>query len=171
MRRTASLPNLPPNEIVEYSFSQLTIHSTVVVHSLSSFKFTVTSTPEMYSTNITEKSNEEAAYLPGQPLIPLHDTRAVLEFLLHDMIPDDLSRISGRLWWMSKQDSSNISPLHRQKVKGCEIIITEKPRLHLVWAHDRIFIKPLPSYLLTGPILHALDPFSSSSSSHHADWE
>ncbi|EDN97567.1 hypothetical protein SS1G_12419 [Sclerotinia sclerotiorum 1980 UF-70] len=50
---------------------------------------------------------------------------------------------------MSKHDSKSISPLHRQKVKGRDIVITEDPRLHLVWYHDRIFIKPLPKYLLS----------------------
>jgi hypothetical protein len=50
---------------------------------------------------------------------------------------------------MSKQDSKNISPLHRQKVKNREIIITKDPRLHLIWYHNRIFIKPLLKYLLS----------------------
>lgn len=30
-----------------------------------------------------------------------------------------------------------------------EIIVTEGPRLHLVWIYDRVFIKPLPRYLLS----------------------
>ncbi|KAG9228859.1 hypothetical protein BJ875DRAFT_508267 [Amylocarpus encephaloides] len=50
---------------------------------------------------------------------------------------------------MSTNSSSNINPLHRQRVKGREIIVTEEPRLHLVWFHDRIYIKPLPKYLLS----------------------
>ncbi|KAG9228114.1 hypothetical protein BJ875DRAFT_508683 [Amylocarpus encephaloides] len=50
---------------------------------------------------------------------------------------------------MSTYSSSNINPLHRQRVKGREIIVTEEPRLHLVWFHDRIFMKPLPRYLLS----------------------
>ncbi|KAK1964059.1 hypothetical protein LY78DRAFT_659741 [Colletotrichum sublineola] len=48
---------------------------------------------------------------------------------------------------MSKQDSRNISPLHRQIVKRRTIIITEDPKLHLAWINDRIFIKPLPRYV------------------------
>jgi hypothetical protein len=47
------------------------------------------------------------------------------------------------------QSSTNISPLHRQKVKGRDIILTEDPRLHLIWYYDRIFLKPLPQYLLS----------------------
>ena len=49
----------------------------------------------------------------------------------------------------STQSSSNISALHRQKVKGREIVVTEDPRLHLVWIYDRVFVKPLPRYLLS----------------------
>ena len=30
-----------------------------------------------------------------------------------------------------------------------DIVITEEVRLHLVWIHDSIFIKPLPKYLLS----------------------
>ncbi|KAH8696949.1 hypothetical protein GQ44DRAFT_744375 [Phaeosphaeriaceae sp. PMI808] len=57
--------------------------------------------------------------------------------------------MAPRLWIMTTFSSGNINPLHRQRVKGREIIITEEPRLHLVWIHNRIFIKPLPRYLLS----------------------
>jgi hypothetical protein len=52
------------------------------------------------------------------------------------------------LWMMFVQSSANISSLHRQRVKGRPIVI-EDPKLHLVWFYDRIFIKPLPGYLLS----------------------
>ncbi|KAL4745418.1 hypothetical protein BDW72DRAFT_211464 [Aspergillus terricola var. indicus] len=55
--------------------------------------------------------------------------------------------MASKLWWMSKQDSGNISPLHRQTVKNRQIIVTEDPRLHLIWIDNRIFLKPLPRYL------------------------
>jgi hypothetical protein len=50
---------------------------------------------------------------------------------------------------MTTPSSDNINALHRQRVKGREVIVTEEPRLHLVWLHNRIFIKPLPRYLLS----------------------
>jgi hypothetical protein len=34
-------------------------------------------------------------------------------------------------------------------MKRREIVVTEDPRLHLVWIYDRVFIKPLPKYLLS----------------------
>lgn len=53
------------------------------------------------------------------------------------------------LWLMSEQSASNISPLHRQRVKGRTIIVTEDPKLHLVWKANEIYIKPLPAYILS----------------------
>ena len=85
--------------------------------------------------------------LPGYPRISLQDRHGLLEFLRTEYCSADLDRIADRLLWMSKQDSANISPLHRQSVKRRNIVVTEDPKLHLVWIHDRIFVKPLPLYL------------------------
>jgi hypothetical protein len=43
----------------------------------------------------------------------------------------------------------NISPLHHQALKGRQILLTERPDLHLVWNYTCIFIKPLPMCLLS----------------------
>lgn len=40
-------------------------------------------------------------------------------------------------------------PLHRQLLMFRDIVITEEPELHLVWTSRRIFIKPLPRFLLS----------------------
>jgi hypothetical protein len=85
--------------------------------------------------------------LPGHPRIKLSDQKSLFHFIRQEVWAADLETISAKLWWMSKQDCSNISPLHRQMVKKRKIIITEDPRLHLVWIDDRIFVKPLPQYL------------------------
>ncbi len=39
--------------------------------------------------------------------------------------------------------------MHHQAVRGRKIIVTENPQLHLVWYYDRIYIKPIPRYLLS----------------------
>lgn len=39
-------------------------------------------------------------------------------------------------------------PLHRQQLLGREIIITEDPNEHFVWHETRIYIKPVPGFLL-----------------------
>lgn len=86
-------------------------------------------------------------YMPGYPRVPLHDRPAMLRFLESEYCSTDLDCMAGKLWWMSKQDHTNMSPLHRQRVKGRNIVVTEDPRLHLVWIQDRMFVKPLPRYL------------------------
>lgn len=40
-------------------------------------------------------------------------------------------------------------PLHRQKLLKREIILTESPDQHLVWHESRIFVKPIPDFLLS----------------------
>ncbi|ORY70346.1 uncharacterized protein BCR38DRAFT_104995 [Pseudomassariella vexata] len=94
-------------------------------------------------------SSTPRQYLPGYPQISLQDRRTVWDFLSQEFFSDDLDRMADKLWWMSKQDSRNISPLHRQLVKRRTVIITEDPKLHLVWIYDRIFIKPLPRYIMS----------------------
>jgi hypothetical protein len=89
--------------------------------------------------------------LPGQPSIMLNDAARMRQFLNNELWPKDLEIMAPRLWIMTTLSSANINPLHRQLVRGRQIIVTEEPRLHLVWIHNRIFIKPLPRYLL----LHA----------------
>ncbi|KAL4756336.1 uncharacterized protein BDW70DRAFT_154277 [Aspergillus foveolatus] len=86
-------------------------------------------------------------YLPGYPLIQLQDQYGLLNFLEREYCSTDLDQMADKLWWMSKQDCGNISPLHRQYVKGRTIIVTEDPKLHLIWIHNRIFVKPLPQYI------------------------
>lgn len=93
-------------------------------------------------------------HLPGYPRITLNDGDKLLDFLEQEYCSVDLDRIASRLWWMSKQDSANISPLHRQLVKRRSIVVTEDPKLHLVWINDRIFIKPLPRYLTSYALWH-----------------
>jgi hypothetical protein len=39
--------------------------------------------------------------------------------------------------------------LHHQAARGRKVIVVENPQLHLVWYYDRIFIKPIPRYLLS----------------------
>lgn len=87
--------------------------------------------------------------LPGQPCVRMDAHLDTIKFLGEEFWADDLEKIAPRLWIMSTPSSTNINPLHRQRVKGREIIVTEEPRLHLVWFYDRIFIKPLPKYLLS----------------------
>lgn len=89
--------------------------------------------------------------LPSHPLIQLSDSVGVLSCLEKSCVSADLEAAASSLWILSTQSGANISPLHHQRVKGRQIVITEDPGLHLVWIHNRIFLKPIPRYLLSFP--------------------
>jgi hypothetical protein len=96
-----------------------------------------------------EPGTSQSQTLPGQPSIPFGDHIRTTQFIEDDLWPHDLETMAPHLWIMTTFSSANINPLHRQRVKGREIIVTEDARLHLVWIHDRIFVKPIPRYLLS----------------------
>jgi hypothetical protein len=104
---------------------------------------------ELVHNLVSGPSAAQSETLPGQPSIPLKDLDRTKKFLHDDLWSEDLDRMAPRLWIMTTLSSANINPLHRQRVKGREIVITEEARLHLVWIHDRIFNKPVPRYLLS----------------------
>lgn len=61
----------------------------------------------------------------------------------------DLTRlgdIHNWLWMVGRPTPPR--PLHQQRFLNRQIVITERLDLHLVWATDRIFMKPLPRFLL-----------------------
>lgn len=103
---------------------------------------------QLYRESTTSQPSDSLT-LPGHPRVPLHDAVRLRDFLHRELWAVDLERMAPYLWIMSTQSSSNISPLHHQKVKGRKIIVTEDPRLHLVWIYDQVFVKPLPKYLLS----------------------
>jgi hypothetical protein len=94
-------------------------------------------------------SSGAAQRLPGYPQILLTDITGLETFLSKDLRTPILEALSHRLWWMSTQSSAHVWPLHHQAVKLRNIVISENPELHLIWYYDRIFIKPLPKYLLS----------------------
>ncbi|KAF2113922.1 hypothetical protein BDV96DRAFT_104708 [Lophiotrema nucula] len=58
-----------------------------------------------------------------------------------------LNRVHKWLWLAGLPSSPR--PLHYQRVKQREIVIAEQLDLHLIWSPARIFIKPLPRFLLS----------------------
>lgn len=71
----------------------------------------------------------------------------ILSYLTLEMDVSRLNRIHKHLWLAGLPKGAR--PLHRQKLIGREISVTEQADLHLVWSESRIFIKPLPMFLLT----------------------
>ncbi|CAO1600165.1 hypothetical protein XANCAGTX0491_003868 [Xanthoria calcicola] len=92
-------------------------------------------------------------WLPGNtlPTCPRYslDSAALKAFLVGDVCPTKLNRLAPHLWMCSTPSHTNVPPLHSHAVHNRTIVLTEDPGLHLVWETGRIFIKPLPTYLLS----------------------
>jgi hypothetical protein len=86
--------------------------------------------------------------LPGHPRVPLAKTD-VRDLLEREMMTPDLNRMAPHLWLVAKPSSDHCSPLHEQVIRGRNIVITENPELHLCWIDSKVFIKPIPRYLLS----------------------
>ncbi len=95
----------------------------------------------------------EKLWLPGQPRIGLRDPYIGL-YLKSELNTPRLNVLAPRLWLVAKQDSTHISSLTHQIVRGRQIVVTENPELHLVWIYDRVYIKPIPQYLLSHAFWH-----------------
>jgi hypothetical protein len=86
-------------------------------------------------------------HLPGDPRIPLTQT-AIHTFLSRELSTPVLDELYPYVWLLASKAGDNITPLHRQAIKGREILPAEDVRLHLIWNRDKIYIKPLPACLL-----------------------
>jgi hypothetical protein len=86
--------------------------------------------------------------LPGHPFIEL-EVDTIHSHLQSTILTPKLDKLAPHLWLVSTPSSSAVSPLHKQRILGRDIIITDTADLHLVWYHSKIFLKPLPSYLLS----------------------
>ncbi|KAE9374108.1 hypothetical protein N431DRAFT_503049 [Stipitochalara longipes BDJ] len=62
------------------------------------------------------------------------------------MLAPKLNKVHMYLWWCKKLPETR--PLHENLMEKYEIVVTEQADLHLVCPSGRIFIKPLPRYLL-----------------------
>jgi hypothetical protein len=109
---------------------------------------TPTTTTGQIQTTTSAKTGRKAR-LPGQRRIALQDFDDITSYLNSELVTTDLNKIAPYLWLVAEQDSSQISSLTHQIILGREIIVTEDPQLHLLWIGDRIYIKPVPKYLLS----------------------
>lgn len=82
---------------------------------------------------------------PGNPDGALISAE-VYQFVDYELDIDRLDHIYDWLWIAGRPMPPR--PLHQQRLLEREISITERLDLHLVWTTGRIFIKPLPKFLL-----------------------
>ncbi|OLN82217.1 UDP-N-acetylglucosamine transferase subunit alg13 [Colletotrichum chlorophyti] len=68
------------------------------------------------------------------------------DFLERELLVHRLNDVQDLLWICGRPMPPR--PLHYQAMTSRDVTVTENPELHLVWAKNRIFIKPLPRWLL-----------------------
>jgi hypothetical protein len=93
-------------------------------------------------------STSKLLRLPGHPNVSLAKP-VVHHVLQREMMTPDLNRMAPHLWLVAKPSSDHCNPLHEQVVRGRNIVITENPELHLCWIDNKVFIKPIPRFLLS----------------------
>ena len=118
------------------------------------------------SRNLFRIDDPSCHCLPGQPWI-LIQSGNLYQHLEREFLTPDLNTLAPHLWLVATQSSSHINALHEQVLKGCNIVITEDPELHLTWADNRVFVKPVPPYMLSNAFWTTHLVSSSSSSSIH----
>lgn len=70
-------------------------------------------------------------------------------FLADELATPLLQSLYPNLWLVTKKNFSHIDPLHRQLIKGRQILASEDSKMHLVWSPNKIFIKPIPHCLFS----------------------
>ena len=92
-------------------------------------------------------------HLPGSPRVSL-DAEAVESYAESELTTPELDHYQhlNLLWLVATPSRRHVSSLTHQAVRGRNIIVTEHARLHCVWINDRIFIKPVPRWLLSANI-------------------
>lgn len=75
------------------------------------------------------------------------DKESLVKYLQQEL---DLSRLDDlhHHLWLVGRSSVAARALQRQLMIGREIILTEQADLHLVWQDSRIYLKPMPEFLL-----------------------
>lgn len=68
------------------------------------------------------------------------------QYFKAQLLTPELDKIHRHLWLAGLPKPAR--PLHRQILLRREFVVTEDPNEHLVWKETRIFLKPMPSFLL-----------------------
>ncbi|KAK5630781.1 hypothetical protein RRF57_006496 [Xylaria bambusicola] len=108
-----------------------------------------------FSTRLLEDTAKQGEAQDGTSYLPAtHRTKkdhivvpqADTEFLADELLVNKINAIQDWLWICGRPMPPR--PLHHQVSLSRDIIITENPELHLLWSSRRMFLKPLPSWLL-----------------------
>ncbi|KAM7194023.1 hypothetical protein V8F20_008119 [Naviculisporaceae sp. PSN 640] len=93
--------------------------------------------------------NDSGQHLPGEPRVILNDRNGVNTFLYRELETPLFDELYPWCEVLASKRGDNISSLHRQRIKGREIVPSEDPRLHMVWDKHKFYVKPIPACLLS----------------------
>ncbi|KAF6809165.1 hypothetical protein CMUS01_13739 [Colletotrichum musicola] len=79
-------------------------------------------------------------------LTATHQSTDIRRWVSEEVNVDWLDDIHKWLWVVGRPMPPR--PLHHQRLLNRAIVVTERPDMHLVWTSGRIFLKPLPRFLL-----------------------
>lgn len=83
----------------------------------------------------------------GLQIIDEKDEDSIHRYLEWELKVPRLNEIHQYLWLAGRPMCAR--PLHRQAMLGRELVITEQVDLHMVRQESRVFLKPLPEFLLS----------------------
>lgn len=106
--------------------------------------------------------------IPGRHDLQLAET-VVVRYLLAELDMPLIDSLYPHLWLVARKESQNVDALHRQIIKDREIMVTEDPKLHLLWTAKRIYVKPLPCCLLNYDFWDHFLVKASFADTYHAD--
>jgi len=78
--------------------------------------------------------------------VALGPSDGIEQYVAWELDVSRLNKIHDYLWLAGRPMSAR--PLHRQIMLDRQIILTEQADLHLVWQESRLFLKPLPEFLM-----------------------
>lgn len=86
-------------------------------------------------------------FVPDAPAVHLNPNE-ITHFLKKELDTPILDELYPRLWLVARKSGSSIDALHRQAIKGRQVVVSEDPNLHLIWQHNKVYVKPIPRCLL-----------------------
>lgn len=109
------------------------------------------SPPFSSTTSLIQTENPAPSILPAVFRDAQNDLVRLAEkgptaFALMDMDVSMLNKLHQYLWLAGRPTCARA--LNQQKMIERQIVITEQAGMHLVWHESRMFLKPLPDYLL-----------------------
>jgi len=87
------------------------------------------------------------AHVPDDPETSLHHV-TIAKYLSTQLDTPLLDELYDHLWLVGRRRGDSIDALSKQRVRGRNIIPTEEPRLHMIWYGNKIYLKPVPRFLL-----------------------